>query len=124
MEDHADALLMAVEKGVPGRSYNIGGDNELTNIEMVNMVCEILDELRPKKNGKYAQQITFVMDRPGHDQRYAIDATRIMGELGWRPSVTVRQGLERTVAWYLANEDWWRPLLKRSGVGERLGHAK
>jgi dTDP-glucose 4,6-dehydratase len=124
VEDHADALLMAVEKGVPGRSYNIGGDNELTNIELVKMVCEILDELRPKENGKYAEQITFVADRPGHDQRYAIDAMRIMGELGWRPSVAVRQGLERTVAWYLANEDWWRPLLKRSGVGERLGHAK
>ena len=124
VEDHADALLMAVEKGVPGRSYNIGGDNELKNIELVNIVFEILDELRPKENGKYAEQITFVADRPGHDQRYAIDATRITGELGWRPSVTVRQGLERTVAWYLANEDWWRPLLKRSGVGARLGHAK
>lgn len=121
VEDHADALLLVVEKGQVGRSYNIGGENERTNLELVKVLCAILDRLRPKAEGRYADQITFVTDRPGHDARYAIDPSRIRAELGWRPSVTVEEGLERTVRWYLDNEDWWRPLQARAGVGVRLG---
>ncbi|OWY13187.1 dTDP-glucose 4,6-dehydratase [Thioclava sp. F34-6] len=122
VEDHADALLLVLEKGALGRSYNIGGENERSNLELVQTICTILDRLRPGET-PYADLITFVTDRPGHDARYAIDPTRIREELGWRPSVTVEEGLERTVRWYLENEDWWRPLLERHGVGERLGKA-
>ncbi|TCT30431.1 dTDP-glucose 4,6-dehydratase [Martelella mediterranea] len=121
VEDHADALLTVVEKGKPGRSYNIGGENERTNLELVQTICTILDEKRPLDKGSYADQITFVTDRPGHDMRYAIDPTRVRSELGWKPSVTVEEGLDKTVQWYLDNEDWWRALQNRSGVGERLG---
>ncbi|WP_112308831.1 dTDP-glucose 4,6-dehydratase [Pseudogemmobacter bohemicus] len=121
VEDHADALLLVVEKGQLNRSYNIGGENERTNLELVQTLCAILDRKRRKSAGSYADQITFVTDRPGHDARYAIDPSRIREELGWRPSVTVEEGLERTVDWYLANEAWWQPLLARHGVGERLG---
>lgn len=120
VEDHADALLTVVQKGELGRSYNIGGENERTNLELVQTLCEILDELRPGP-APYAEQITFVTDRPGHDARYAIDPTRIATELGWRPSVTVEQGLRKTVEWYLDNEAWWRALQDRDGVGARLG---
>ena len=123
VEDHADALLTVVEKGAVGRSYNIGGENERTNLELVRTLCAILDRKRPKASGSYADQITFVTDRPGHDARYAIDPSRIRAELGWRPSVTVDEGLERTVDWYLANESWWRALQGRDGVGQRLGKA-
>ncbi len=122
VEDHADALLLVVQKGAVGRSYNIGGENERRNIDLVRTICAILDAKRPKA-GSYADQITFVTDRPGHDARYAIDPTRIREELGWRPSVTVEEGLERTVQWYLDNETWWRPLLGRAGLGQRLGKA-
>lgn len=121
VEDHADALLLAVEKGEPGRSYNIGGENERSNLDLVNMLCAILDVKRPKEEGSYADLITFVADRPGHDARYAIDPSRIRTELGWRPSVMVEEGLERTVQWYLDNEAWWRPLQERHDVGRRLG---
>ena len=121
VEDHADALLLVAEKGAVGRSYNIGGENERTNLELVRTLCAILDAQRPKVSGNYADQITFVTDRPGHDARYAIDPSRIRRELDWRPSVTVEEGLARTVAWYLENEAWWRPLQARQGVGQRLG---
>jgi len=121
VEDHADALLLVLKKGTIGLSYNIGGENERTNLELVQTLCEILDRLKPKNTGIYADLITFVQDRPGHDARYAIDPSRIRDELGWRPSVTVEEGLEKTVQWYLDNEDWWKPLQNRSGVGERLG---
>ncbi|QFT97587.1 dTDP-glucose 4,6-dehydratase 2 [Roseovarius sp. THAF8] len=121
VEDHADALLTVLAKGVVGESYNIGGENERTNLELVQSLCAILDDKRPKASGSYADQITFVTDRPGHDARYAIDPTRIRQELGWRPSVTVEEGLERTVQWYLDNEAWWRALQTRDGVGQRLG---
>ncbi len=123
VEDHADALLLVVDKGTVGRSYNIGGENERRNIDLVRTICALLDEMKPKA-GSYADQITFVADRPGHDARYAIDPARIRNELGWRPSVTVEEGLRRTVRWYLDNEDWWRPLLARQGVGTRLGTGK
>ncbi|RJE87853.1 dTDP-glucose 4,6-dehydratase [Paracoccus onubensis] len=121
VEDHADALLLVVEKGRVGRSYNIGGENERTNLELVQTLCAILDEKRPKAQGSYTDQITFVADRPGHDARYAIAPGRIREELGWRPSVTVEEGLARTVQWYLDNENWWKPLQGRKGIGERLG---
>jgi len=123
VEDHADALLTVLEKGAINRSYNIGGENERTNLELVKTLCAILDEKRPKASGSYADQITYVADRPGHDARYAIDPTRIRNELGWRPSVTVEEGLEKTVQWYLDNEDWWRALQNRDGVGTRLGNG-
>ena len=122
VEDHADALLLVLEKGALNRSYNIGGENERRNIDLVRTICALLDEMAPKAT-PYADQITFVTDRPGHDARYAINPSRIRDELGWRPSVTVEEGLRRTVRWYLDNEAWWRPLLDRKGVGERLGRA-
>ena len=122
VEDHADALLLVLEKGALGRSYNIGGENERSNLELVQTICTILDALKPASE-PYANLIEFVSDRPGHDLRYAIDPTRIREELGWRPSVTVEEGLEKTVRWYLENEEWWQPLLARAGVGERLGRA-
>jgi dTDP-glucose 4,6-dehydratase len=123
VEDHADALLLVLEQGRVGRSYNIGGENERRNIDLVRTICAILDAKRPKAT-PYADQISFVTDRPGHDARYAIDPTRIREELGWRPSLTVEEGLERTVEWYLNNEAWWKPLQARAGVGVRLGVAK
>jgi dTDP-glucose 4,6-dehydratase len=121
VEDHADALLLVLEKGTIGQSYNIGGENELSNLDLVKKLCGILDEARPKDSGIYTDQITFVTDRPGHDARYAIDPTRIRNDLGWRPSVTVEEGLRKTVQWYLDNEEWWRKLQDRDGVGKRLG---
>ncbi|GGO57082.1 dTDP-glucose 4,6-dehydratase [Roseovarius pacificus] len=123
VEDHADALLLAVEKGTPGRSYNVGGHNERRNIDLVHAICDILDARRPRDSGSYRDQIAFVTDRPGHDARYAIDPERIMNELGWKPSVTVEQGLEKTVQWYLDNPEWWQPLLEIDGVGTRVGKA-
>ena len=121
VDDHANALLLAMEKGKSGRSYNIGNENERTNLEVVNTVCSILDRLHPREKGQYADLITFVTDRPGHDARYAIDPSRIRDELGWQPSVTFEQNLEKTVQWYLDNQDWWQPLLNLPGVGQRQG---
>jgi dTDP-glucose 4,6-dehydratase len=120
VEDHADALLLVLEEGALNRSYNIGGEAEARNIDLVTRICALLDEMAPKA-APYADQITFVADRPGHDARYAIDPSRIRDELGWRPSVTLDDGLRRTVRWFLDNRAWWEPLLERKGVGERLG---
>ncbi len=122
VEDHAEALLLVLEKGETGRSYNIGGENEMTNLDLVKMLCAILDRLKPAET-PYADLITFVTDRPGHDRRYAIDPTRIREELNWRPSYTPETGLEQTVQWYLDNTVWLNTLQNRSGVGERLGVA-
>jgi len=121
VEDHADALLTVLQNGQTGRTYNIGGENEATNLELVQKICAILDEKRPSDT-PYSQLITFVADRPGHDLRYAIDPQRIRTELDWRPSVTLDEGLEKTVQWYLDNENWWQALLDRQGVGTRLGN--
>ena len=118
VEDHADALLTVLENGAVGRSYNIGGENEATNLDLVRMICALLDERRPE-GAPHERLITFVDDRPGHDLRYAIDPTRIRTELRWRPSVTLEEGLRRTVDWYLANEAWWQPL--REVAMERRG---
>jgi dTDP-glucose 4,6-dehydratase len=123
VEDHADALLTVLGRGTVGRSYNIGGGNEVRNIDLVETICGILDRLRPWDR-PYSSLIDFVADRPGHDLRYAIDPGRIRGELGWCPSVTLEQGLEKTVRWYLDNEAWWRALQDRAGVGNRLGQGR
>lgn len=120
VEDHADALLTVLQRGQVGRSYNIGGENEVNNIDLVRKICAVLDELHPT-GAPHDQLITFVADRPGHDLRYAIDPSRIREELGWRPSVTLEEGLRKTVRWYLENQDWWRALQARDGVGQRLG---
>ena len=120
VEDHADALLCVLEKGKLGRSYNIGGENEVRNIDIVHKICALLDEMHPI-GAPHARLITHVSDRPGHDARYAIDPSRIREELGWRPSVTLDEGLRKTVRWYLDNEAWWKPLQARAGVGQRLG---
>jgi dTDP-glucose 4,6-dehydratase len=122
VDDHVDALMLVAERGVPGRSYNVGGNNEWTNISVVKAICALMDELAPDaKIGKREKLIEFVTDRPGHDKRYAIDAGRIATELGWTPRETMETGLRKTVQWYLDNRAWWNRI--RSGVyrGERLG---
>ena len=122
VEDHARALLLVNEKGAPGETYNVGGHNERTNLEVVKTVCAILDELRPRADGtRYESLITYVADRPGHDLRYAIDPAKLMGELGWRPRENFETGIRRTVAWYLENEWWWGPIRRGRYSGERLG---
>lgn len=122
VEDHARALQAVFERGVPGRRYNVGGASEKRNIAVVNEICGILDRLRPKPDGtSYTTQIMFVEDRPGHDARYAIDASRIAGELGWEPLETFETGLEKTVAWYLNNESWWGPMVAEREADRRRG---
>ena len=122
VDDHARALYEIASKGRPGESYNVGGNSEVSNIEVVKTICTILDELSPRKNGrKYEEQITFVSDRPGHDFRYAIDATKIKLEFGWAPMETFETGLRKTVQWYLDNRNWWEPILNKQYQGERLG---
>jgi dTDP-glucose 4,6-dehydratase len=112
VDDHARALLAAVEKGRPGRTYCIGGDNERRNIDLVKLLCSLLDELRPRADGRpHDSAITYVTDRPGHDRRYAIDAAKIEKELGWRPSFTFETGIKQTVEWYLENREWWQRIL-------------
>ncbi len=122
VEDHADALLTVLARGAVGRTYNIGGESEARNIDLVRTICRLIDARRPE-GAPHERLIEFVADRPGHDLRYAIDPTRIRRELGWQPSVSLDEGLERTIDWFFANEDWWRGLLDRSGLGERLGVA-
>lgn len=121
VDDHARALELVVTKGKPGRSYNIGGRNERSNLAVVEAICDTLDRLVPMANGEARRTlIDFVTDRPGHDLRYAIDATRIETELGWKAQENFETGLEKTVRWYLDNESWWRPIRDRY-AGERLG---
>ena len=124
VEDHARALKLIVERGAPGRTYNVGGRNERTNLHVVQTICDLLDEMAPRDGMPPRRElITFVADRPGHDARYAIDATRLETELGWRAQETFETGLRRTVRWYLDHPDWWEPLRARY-AGERLGLAK
>jgi dTDP-glucose 4,6-dehydratase len=125
VEDHAEALLRAVEFGKPGHTYNIGGVNERRNLEVVEAICDLVDEFRAHADGRRRRElITFVADRPGHDLRYAIDAGKIERELGWRPRETFESGLRKTVRWYLDNAPWWRAVREGSYRGERLGALK
>lgn len=120
VEDHARALALIVAEGRPGRRYNVGGRNERRNIDVVRAICAALDKLKPD-GAPHDRLITYVTDRPGHDARYAIDATRLESELGWQADETFDTGIEKTVRWYLDNEWWWRPLRERVYRGERLG---
>jgi len=120
VEDHAAALRLAVKNGRPGETYNIGGRAEMQNIEVVRGICRLVDELRPG-NRPREELITYVTDRPGHDQRYAIDASKIERELGWKPSLNFETGIRQTVEWYLGREDWWKPILDGRYQGDRLG---
>ncbi len=122
VEDHAEALTLVLRKGRPGETYNVGGDSERRNIDVVQAICAVLDEMLPNsRNRPHAKLIEFVTDRPGHDARYAIDASRIRNELGWRPRHTFDQGLHDTVRWYLDNRGWWERVLSGAYRGERLG---
>lgn len=120
VEDHARALHLIAERGRPGEKYNVGGRNERRNIDVVKRICAIMDRMRPG-TASHARLIHHVGDRPGHDARYAIDATRLESELGWKARETFETGIEKTVAWYLDNEWWWRPLRDKVYAGERLG---
>ena len=112
VEDHCRALDVVINRGAPGETYNVGGNNEVKNLDLVEQLCELMDELAPNLPVRPSKDlITFVKDRAGHDRRYAINASKIKQELGWSPQLTVEEGLRRTVAWYLANQDWWQPLL-------------
>ena len=122
VEDHARALWTILTRGRPGETYNVGGDSELRNLDVVGMICDLVDELAPRPGAASRRElIAFVKDRPGHDQRYAIDAAKIRAELGWTPSETFASGLRRTVAWYLENQNWWDKIRGASYDGARLG---
>lgn len=122
VDDHARALWQVLQRGKLGETYNIGGHNEQKNLDVVYMICDILDELLPNSPYKpHKQLITFVTDRPGHDQRYAIDADKIQQELGWSPQETFASGLRKTVQWYLENREWWQRVRDGRYRGERLG---
>ncbi|MEM7491956.1 MAG: dTDP-glucose 4,6-dehydratase [Pseudomonadota bacterium] len=121
VEDHARALYTIMREGRLGEKYNVGGRNERTNLQVVHGICDLLDDIRPKDRGSYRDQITFVTDRPGHDARYAIDATKLENELGWKAQENFDTGLRKTVEWYLTHDDWWKPLREKTYKGERLG---
>ena len=120
VEDHARALVLVALEGEIGETYNIGGHNEKQNLEVVQTICRILDDVKPGA-APYAEQITYVKDRPGHDMRYAIDAGKIQRELGWKPEETFESGIRKTVQWYLDNESWWKAVQDGSYQGQRLG---
>ena len=120
--DHCEALLMVLESGAIGETYNIGGANEIKNLNVVEIICDVLDRCFPNRNKKsYKELITFVQDRPGHDFRYAIDATKINSQLGWSPKESFESGLEKTILWYINNVDWWKSILDNTYNQERLG---
>jgi len=122
VDDHVRALQTVFEKGTPGETYAIGGNNERRNLTVVETICTVLDQLHPRRDGtSYAQQISFVADRPGHDARYAIDATKIRRELGWQPQETFETGIQATVKWYLDNQDWWKAILAQTDAITRRG---
>ena len=121
--DHCRALLRVLEAGQPGRTYNVGGNAERTNLEIVHTLCDLLDERAPGERPR-RELIRHVVDRPGHDRRYAIDASRIRDELGWQPEMDLAAGLRATVEWYLENRDWWQRVRDGSYRGERLGHTR
>jgi dTDP-glucose 4,6-dehydratase len=121
VDDHARALRLVLERGTPGDTYNVGGENERRNIDVVREICAILDELRPDPAGKHERLITLVADRPGHDFRYAIDASKLRGELGWTPRENFSSGIRKTVAWYLEHQEWSERVASGAYRGERLG---
>ena len=122
VQDHCDAINMVLQKGIIGETYNVGGNNEIQNIQIVRDICTILDEVKPAESGNsYHQLITFVKDRPGHDFRYAIDSTKIKQDLGWQPHETFQSGLRKTINWYLDNKDWWIEIQENIYQQERLG---
>jgi dTDP-glucose 4,6-dehydratase len=121
VEDHASALMRVARDGQIGESYNVGGRNEWRNIDVVEAICDLMDEFRPRPDGPHRELISFVADRPGHDLRYAIDASKIERELGWRPAERFETGLRKTVRWYLDNPDWWQAIRSGTYRGERLG---
>ncbi|OQC09095.1 MAG: dTDP-glucose 4,6-dehydratase 2 [Candidatus Cloacimonetes bacterium ADurb.Bin088] len=122
VRDHCDAINTIIRKGRLGETYNVGGNNEMTNIEIVNTICSLLDEMTPSDRlGSYKELITYVQDRPGHDLRYAIDASKIQNELGWSPRETFATGIRKTVAWYLEHRDWWRDIQCKKYQQQRLG---
>jgi dTDP-glucose 4,6-dehydratase len=124
VEDHARAIKAVFERGTVGETYTVGGNAERRNIDVVTTLCSILDVIKPKANGsRYADQIRFVADRPGHDFRYAIDSSKLRRDLGWQPLESFESGLEKTVKWYLENESWWSPLLTTKGTTTRRGLA-
>lgn len=120
VEDHAAALMLVADKGIPGQSYNVGGRNEWRNIDVVHAICDLMNELRPCSNS-YRDLITYVADRPGHDLRYAIDSSKIERELGWKPVERFETGLRKTVRWYLEHPEWWQSIRSGKYRGERLG---
>jgi dTDP-glucose 4,6-dehydratase len=121
VDDHAKALMAILTRGKLGESYNVGGHNERRNIDVVQAICDIVDEITGRPAGKTREQITYVTDRPGHDQRYAIDSSKLQRELGFKSSVGFEEGLRLTVRWYVDNEEWWRPLVADRYAGQRLG---
>jgi len=125
VEDHCKAIYKVIEKGKPGQTYNIGGNNEITNIQIVNTICAILDKEIPLKSGKlYKESIIFVEDRPGHDFRYAVNSTKIKKELGWDPKESFESGIQKTILWYLSNKSWWEKIQIQNYNQERLGLLK
>jgi len=121
VEDHCIALETIFSKGEVGETYNISGSNEIKNIDIVKIICDIMDELKPSKNGSYRDLITFVDDRPGHDKRYAVDSTKLQNTLKWKPRESFQSGIKKTIKWYLNNEDWWRKIQKNNYNQQRLG---
>ena len=125
VQDHCEAIYDVLQNGKISETYNIGGNNEITNIDIVNTICTTLDEFKPRKNGEsYSELITYVADRPGHDFRYAIDAAKIEKELNWSPKETFETGIRKTIQWYLDNEKWWRKIQDGTYNQERLGMAR
>jgi len=122
VDDHCEAIYTIIEKGKIGETYNVGGNNEIQNIEIVNTICSILDEIKPSENGNsYTDLITYVKDRPGHDFRYAIDSSKLKNELNWSPNETFESGIKKTINWYLENQSWWQDIQNNTYQQERLG---
>jgi dTDP-glucose 4,6-dehydratase len=121
VEDHAKALTLMLERGRVGETYNVGGRNERSNLEVVEQICDLIDESAPLASGSRRKLIAFVADRPGHDRRYAIDASKLERELGWRASETFESGIAKTVRWYLDHQNWWRSILDRGYKAQRVG---
>ena len=121
VEDHCIALETIFSKGKVGETYNIGGSNEIKNIDIVKTICDIMDEIKPSKNGSYRNLITFVDDRPGHDKRYAVDSSKLQNTLKWEPKESFQSGIKKTIEWYLNNEEWWRKIQRNNYNQQRLG---